>query len=298
MIARFNLHIILLFVTSRVLAQPCAGMPQFVNDWGFNEGRIALSTSERHLKGLVLVELGKGNTGQAKRVREFQHPSWDDEGFLSTIARDREGNVYVAPKPNVSMLYTNKEHLNSVFRIDSKSGVMKKIVDLPSLEKPNSENAYGIVGLHYSCALNQLLVSTILGSDRNKQRGGIYAIDLKTLEVKEILDNYDALGVNVYTTSKGEYKLLYASARNSVIYELDIDESLNPIASPKAVINLEGLGPRGDDKARKILLHNGRLTLVGTTFNYNLSVPHSTIETNYIFSFLPKSQSWQLESFQ
>ncbi len=283
---------------SGFLLGQCAGMPKFVKDWGFNEGRIALSTSERHLKGLVLVELDQGDLRSARRVKEFQHPSWSSEGFLSTVIRDRDGHIYVAPKPNVSMLYTNKENLNTVFKIDSKTGEMQKFTSIPSKYETNIENTYGVLGLHFSCDANKILVSSLLGSDSKNERGTIYSIDPSSAEKKLIIKGVDAIGLYLLRGSNGSLRLIFASARGSFIFEQKLDDKLNPIGSPNLIINLEGLGPRGDDKVRKISFRNNQMVLTGTSFNYNLSVPHSSVETNYVFSWIPDQKSWKLVSIQ
>ena len=62
-------------------------------------------------------------------------------------------------------------------------------------------------------------------------------------------------------------------------------------------MSLEGYGPRGDDKARKIKLSGNKLLVSGTAFNYNLQAASEKPETLYTFIWLAKEKKWGLINY-
>ncbi len=63
-------------------------------------------------------------------------------------------------------------------------------------------------------------------------------------------------------------------------------------------LSLEGYGPRGDDKARKIKFNGNQLVVNGTAFHYNLQASSEKPETVYTFVWLPKQKKWGLIDYQ
>ena len=68
--------------------------------------------------------------------------------------------------------------------------------------------------------------------------------------------------------------------------------------SKRKELTLEGYGPRGDDKARKIKFSGNQMIVSGTAFNYNLQASSEKPETVYTFIWLPKEQKWGLIQYQ
>jgi hypothetical protein len=261
---------------------------------GFAPGESAFSTSEKRKMGLVLLGLGI----DGERSKTYAHESWDDQGYLSSITRDRTGHIYVAPKPNVNMLHTNTENLNTIFRVHAEKEVMAAFQNLPGPVVVSNENPYGILGLQYDCHTDHLLVSTVNGSTREMENGKVYGVNTWTGQLLPLVNHMDILGLTVADLSNGKLQLLLASARESLIFALPISRDLNVLGPAKPVISLEGLGPRGDDRGRKMEFDNGQLIIYGTPFYYNLSAPTIPKETKYTFSWEEVAGRWQLRSVQ
>lgn len=290
--------LLFLMLYLKMQGQPCAAPPKFMQNRGFTPGRAALSTSEKRQMGLVLLEIGNStDQNAAKKSKQYQHPSWDDQGYLSSITRDRNGHIYVAPKPNVNMLYTKRENLNTIFRIHTSEEKLQAFQSLPGAVKINNENPFGILGLIYDCNTNHLLVSTINGSNEQEENGKVYAVDTDTKKVIPLVNHLDVLGLNIVQVDD-EILLLLGSARESVIFGLPIDLNFRILGPAKPIISLEGLGPRGDDRARKIEAFNGKLIIHGTPFYYNLSAPSISQQTKYSFLFERSEKSWRLISIE
>ena len=275
--------------------QPCAGVPKFLESRGFEPGRSAFSTSEKRQMGLVLLSV-PSKEGKNPSSKRYTHPSWDDQGYLSTITRDREGHVYLAPKPNVNMLHTPRENLNTVFRVHAQDETMAPFQKLPGAVQISNENPYGILGVHYDCLTDHLLVSTVNGSTQDEENGKVYAVNTSTREVVPLVNHLDILGLAVVPIPGGKFQLLLASARESLVFALPVDRELRVLGPARPVISLEGLGPRGDDRGRKLEFQDGRLIIYGTPFYYNLSAPSIAPETRYAFSMEESSGRWILLS--
>lgn len=283
----------------KMQGQPCAAPPKFMQNRGFTPGRAALSTSEKRQMGLVLLEIGNStDQNAAKKSKQYQHPRWDDQGYLSSITRDRNGHIYVAPKPNVNMLHTPGESLNTIFRVHTQNETMSPFQKLPGSVQISNENPYGILGLAYDCFTDHLLVSTVNGSSQKKENGKVYAIDVNSGRIMPLVNHLDVLGLVVAKTTNSGFELLLASARESVIYSLPIDENLKVLGPAKPVISLEGLGPRGDDRGRKMEYIDDQLIVYGTPFYYNLSAPSISKETKYRFNLDNETNNWQLVSIE
>lgn len=74
--------------------------------------------------GLAVVDPA-GNNGQGSL---YQHPSWDDAGYLGAWTYDRDGNIYAAPVPLVSLVENPPDQQNQVYRVDSDSQAMAEWV--------------------------------------------------------------------------------------------------------------------------------------------------------------------------
>lgn len=284
--------IIIILLPWRVVSQnTCTRQPEFIQQLNFDLTRSGFSTSDRLNMGIIFAEFkDPRNPGEYTRI--YQHPSWKSAGFLGSIIFDEAGNIYVAPLPVVNSLHNPAEEKNTIFKIDHNSGVMEKFLDLPVESRYDPRNPFGIVGMAYDCDTRSLYVSTLEGSDENHENGKIFSINISNGKAELILDHFDALGLATYTI-KGQKQLFYASARSSIIYamNLSLSKDTNEVANP--VIDLTGLGPRGDDKARKLKFStDGKLHVNAVEFDYNLIAPTVKQEAVYTYVYDSQQHRW------
>ncbi len=269
----------------------CRTNPRFLQGRKDFTSRAYFSTSERFLKGLVLTENGDP-------PRTWQHPSWSQFGWLAGIHYDDKGNVYSVPAPRINVFDNKPDEQNRVLKVDSATGEMKVLANLPAAAPANEQNPYGALGIAYDCETRLLYVSSIAGSTRNKEVGRIFAVDPDTGAVKFTRNGTDAIGLHLFKIG-GEKRLYFGRARDSEIVSILVDRSGAFVGEPRPEISLEGLGPRGDDHARRISFTPTNEMLVwGIEFNVNLVAPTEKQETQYRFRFDAATKRWvrQLDS--
>lgn len=275
-------------------AQTCKGLASFIAKNGCDPSRAAISSQESKYRGVVLVELENINDLTSRRTKIVQDPSWLMVGYAGTVITARSGDVFVLPKANVNMLYNEPKDQNTIYCIDNNSGKMSSWLSIPMIKLPHQQNATGLLGACYDCDLDALIVSTIAGSSQNEELGKVYAIDVKTKKYFQILDNIDIISTLTGRVNR-EKRLYYGLARKSEIWSIALDPFNKPIGEARMEINLDGLGPRGDDKARKIRMdQEGILKVFGTPFYYNLTAPVIRQETIYTYQYNTVSKRWVL----
>ncbi|HEV7645661.1 MAG TPA: hypothetical protein VGO50_17110 [Pyrinomonadaceae bacterium] len=266
----------------------CQKSPQFLAGLNFGN-RAALSTSEKARPGLWMIE---GD-------HRYQHPSWKNAGFLAPIERDQNGNIYVAPAPFINVFLNPAAEQNAVWRVDSKTQEMVKFLDLPRDAGVSEQNAYGTLDLAFDCETEALYVSSVFGSTRDKEQGKIYRIDTKTKQASPLLENIDGFGLSVFNTPKGK-RLFYGLARRPEVWSVGLNDDGTLAGAPNGTkrkeASLENIGPRGDDKVRKIAFQanqaGGEMILFGIEFNFNLVAPTEKQETAYHFRYNAQNDSW------
>ncbi len=276
----------------------CQRQPTFVNNLGFKQ--VSINTIEYTIKGMLLFDSSTGSDPKDPKTKSYQHPSWDDAGYMHAHMLDRNGNIFLAPAPRVDLLSNPPEKQNTLYRVDEKSGEMKAFLDLPAEEKPSQLNPYGLMGLSYDCDTNSLYVSSIAGATRTEELGRLYRIDLNTGKVVDQLDYLDALGVGVFNTAKGK-RLYYGSARTSDIRSIALDDVGNFLGEPRFEFSLAGLDTSGNDKGRRVqfktIAPNNPLfemSVDGLKFNYNLVPPSSQSQrVTYRFQYDPARDTWK-----
>jgi hypothetical protein len=267
----------------------CQGFPSFVKSKFPGYTGIAFSTSEPKKMGLWLVYPAKKETDSTRRL--YQDVSWKMAGWLGPLLTDRNGNIWCAPVPVINVLDNKPEDQNNLYKVDPITGKMELFLKLPFSTLSN-ENPYGILGLAYNCEANVLYVSSVAGSTRKVQKGKIYCIDIEHKKIQSILDCGDAFGLGV-SYKDGYRKLYFGSARNTSIYAIGLNEKGNFVGTPTLAFSLDGLGARGDDKAKKIREDkNGNLIVSGLEFNFNLTAPTEKQEGFYNFSFDSNNEKW------
>jgi hypothetical protein len=270
----------------------CKGTPAFIQSLGFDPRLSHFSTSEVQTMGLVLLQSDEPGNPNARITKTFQYPSWRMGGWLAPVNLDENGNLFTAPAPSVNILYNPIANNNTIYRIDSKTGVMEEFMRLPFADSINTENPFGIIGMTYLCESGILYVSSIAGSRRYAENGHIYAIDIKKKKIIDQLNNADAMGMGIsYIT--GHRKLYYGTGRNSGIMSVTINSNGKFTGTPQKEFTLDNLGPRGDDKVRRIRTDQfGNLIIHGMEFNYNLIAPREKQETIYNFYYDEEGKKW------
>jgi hypothetical protein len=270
----------------------CKAQPAFVKALGFNPNRSALSTSEKRKMGLVLIELNKtGDTSNGGK-KMYQHPSWKNAGWLGPIQLDPYGNCFVGPVPVINLLDNPPAKQNIIYKADAQTGELKIFTELPTVENISSTNPYGILGFAYLCESNILYVSTVQGSTREKENGFIYALDAGTGKIIDKISNTDAIGMGISYAS-GKRILYFGSARTSTIFSVTLTKEGKFLDKPQPAFSIAGMGPRGDDKVRRIKFDkNGQMQVYGLEFQFNLTAPTEKQENMYNFLWDEVQQQW------
>jgi hypothetical protein len=269
----------------------CQQPPAFISSTGLNPKRSAFSTSEKRVKGLALVQLPE-NTNDTANRKVWQHPSWSNFGYMSSITTDENGNVYTTPLPVINVLDNPGDKQNIIYKVSAADGEMKPLVDLPMAARTNSSNVFGLLGIFYDCHGKKLYASTVAGSTRDEEKGIIYAVDPASGKITDKLTGRDALGLCVGGIT-GQKRLYFGSSRTSDIYSIELTKSGQFKGSVKKEFTLDLMGPRGDDKARRIRFDkNGNMTIFGVEFNYNLTAPTEKQETVYHFMYNEEEKKW------
>ncbi len=276
----------------------CRRQPHYVQKMGFSPGKSYLSTSERHIMGVVLMESDQPGNPNARITKRAQKESWKNKGFLGAISTDEFGNSYILPTAKVNTLYNKPEFQNSIYRLDSETGELNVFIDLPYEVKPGAQNPFGLLGSFYDCTTKQLFVSSVAGSDYNVERGKIYVVDVNQKTHKVIYKNKDFYGLAVHM-QYGKKILYLASARSGDLYSLTLDPQLNPVGELKKELSIDGLGPRGDDRIRKIRFSsNGQMILNTVLFYYNLTAPSQDQQSTFVYEWDNKLSKWVLKKIE
>lgn len=238
----------------------CRGQPKFsLNPALGLAGTLAIATDGPE-KGLTL-------TGSQRPDAPYQHPTWDDAGFLGPIAYDDAGNIYVAPTPRLSLIDNPLEGVTTLWRIDTASGEMKPFVTLPGAA--SERNPYGVLGLTYACDIDRLFAGTVVGSTPATERGGVVAISRDGRGLDTILSGIDVMGVLVVRVGNG-YELYAGLARSPEIVAIPLDAAGKPTGPRRNLIDLTAAGASPSERARKLRLQNGELIADLVPFNYSL----------------------------
>ncbi len=291
-------------LVSQTAIQPCQKEPDFIKTLGFNPLWTALSTSEKKLIGISLIEFEQLD-GQKSPIPSnpkksiYQADSWKTVGYLSTIAFDINGNAYTIPTPLISMLYNPLEKLNTIYQLNAYTGVLNEWLTLPYSLKITSNNPFGLLGVAYDCTANLLMASSVSGSDRNNQKGVVYLIDVNTKKIIDTLNKKDVIALTVAYDENMQKRLYFGSARNGEIHSMPINKQRKLIKSKsRKELSIEGFGPRGDDKARKIKMIDRALIVNGVAFNYNLQASSEKPETVYTFKWNQSNKKWELVDYK
>ena len=273
-------------------ANTCKRNPTFIQAMGFDGKSSFFSTSDINTMGLVLLQSEQPGNPNFPVTKSFQHPSWKKAGWLAPILIDETGNIYTAPAPFINILNNPIANNNTIYRVDAQTGEMQEFMRLPFEDSINEQNPYGIIGMIYLCETGTLYVSTVAGSRLHKENGHIYAINLKSKKIIDQVSNTDAMGLGItYTT--GKRQLFFGTGRNSDVQVITLSKEGKFLDKPQAIFTLQNLGPRGDDKVRRIKTDkSGNLLVYGMEFNFNLIAPREKQETLYMFIYDESQKKW------
>jgi outer membrane protein assembly factor BamB len=273
-------------------ANNCKGSPSFIKTLGFNPKFSFLSTSDQKTMGLLLEQSEQPGNPNARITKIFQHPSWKKGGWLAPILIDNSGNVFTSPAPFINILNNPIANNNTIYRVDAATGVMDEFLRLPFQDSINPQNPYGIIAMIYLCETGTLYVSSVAGSRLHKENGHIYAIDVKNKKIIDQLDHTDAMGMGI-TYATGKRQLFFGNGRNSDIKSITLNADGEFSGSAVFAFSLENLGPRGDDKVRRIRTdQSGNLIISGLEFNFNMIAPREKQETVYNFNYNEDEKKW------
>lgn len=258
---------------------------------GFESMQMALSTNEVNVTGLALVQYRRDDMDTTKH-KIWQHPSWKKMGHMGSITSDANGNSFTAPIPVINTLDRNLSNINVIYYVDNNTGELKTLINLPKPDSSATVVPYGVLGLYYDDHSKKLYASSVAGSTRDQEKGVIYVIDTEKKEIVDKLEGVDAMGLIVlgYT---GVKKLYFGLARKPLIKSIELDREGKIIGDLEEEISLAQMGPRGNDKARRLRMDkNGNFIIFGLDFNFNLAAQTKKPETVYSFNYMPDVKKW------
>jgi hypothetical protein len=272
----------------------CKRQPEFIKSIGFDPARTAYSTSENRKMGLHLIQFNPTGDTTNGGKKLYQHPTWKSAGWLGPILIDPQGNCFVGPIPVINLLDNPPAKQNIIYKVDATNGEMKPFLELPVAKNISKTNPYGILGFAFLCESNTLYVSTVQGSSRDKEEGYIYAIDIASGKIIDQIANIDVLGMGISYIS-GKRTLYFGSARTSDVFSVSLSKEGKFNNHPSLSFSISDIGPRGDDKVRRIKFDKatGNMQVYAVEFNYNLTAPTEKQENIYSFSWNSDIQKWE-----
>ncbi len=267
----------------------CIRRPAFVSQLDLGN-RIYIGTNLKGYQGLTL----SAQRANGEMV-VFQHPTWDDAGNLAAYVLDRDGNVYVAPAPFVSLEDNPPQEQNNIYKVDTNTGVMSLFMTLPWARPPDTVNPYGVMGLAYDCDTHSLYASSVAGSTYDEELGRIFQIDLASAAVVSQLDKVDAFGLGVYQGVSGK-RLYFGSARNSSIRSVALDEKGALDTEQRLEFYLLQAPGGKDERAKKIQFpQKDEMLIKAIEFNYTLRAASDFVEHDYTYRYDLANDAWRFE---
>jgi hypothetical protein len=263
----------------------CRALPAFTANPELGLGGGMALATDRPQMGLVLLTTRQPD-------QPYQHPTWSQAGFLGAIAYDRDGNIYAAPTPRLSLADNPLEGATTLWRVDSASGEMAPFVTLPGAA--NERNPFGVLGLSYVCDLHWLYAGHVIGSTPTSELGGVFAVDLSDGALTPILEATDVMGLLVVRVGTG-YELYMGLARSPEVLALPLDANGMPAGPPRLLLDLTEAGATPSERARKLRLVEGELVADLVPFNYSLQTS-AAAEPNRIaaWRYDPATGAWQV----
>ncbi len=275
------------------VADACRAMPAFISKTGMGL-QVAIDTQQQGYTGIRLLQ---PQTGKA-----WQHPSWDDAGHVGAFTRDKVGNIYVAPTPEVSLAENPPALQNRIYKIDAQTGEMAMWLELPAVAPPSPSNPFGVMGLVYDCDTDSLYASSLAGSTPKQANGRVYRIALADKAVASQLDNTDAIGVGVFNGVKHK-RLYFGSARSSDVYSVALDGQGDFTADVRHEFALASLPDGNTTSVRKFNFGGAQgggyqMQVKEVEFGFRLMAENNPHKRAYQFSYQPATDQWQFMGAQ
>lgn len=275
---------------SRIGIESCRKPASFIKQLGFDPSRSAFTSTDVRTKGIALIQLPNNSSDTISKL--YQDPSWAAHGVMGPITTDEQGNCYTAPIPFVNTLDNTLTTIHTIYKIDHVSGKMNSFLQLPKIDSAAGVVPFGVLGLYYDCHGKKLYASSVGGSTMEQENGHIYVIDITTTKIVDQLDKTDAMGLFVGGFT-GEKKLYFGHARSSEIKSVLLNKEGEFKGKPQTELSLDGLGPRGMDKARRIRFDQyGNLMIHGIDFSFNLAAQSDRPESIYKFGYNREEKKW------
>lgn len=267
----------------------CRRQPKFISDLGFNPKGVAFSTSQSNIKGIALIQI----SSDGKSIEKiYQDSTWGQFGHLGSITTDDSGNVYTVPIPFVNTLENSLSTIHNIYQINYQTGKLQYFTQLPKIDSIAGLIPFGILGLYFDCHGKKLYAASVGGSSAEKDNGTIYAIDYSTKKIIDQFSSKDAMALFV-SGVEGSKKLYYGLTRSSDIYSIALSKDGHFKGKAEKAFSLDGLGPRGNDRARRIRMTSyGALQVYGVDFSYNLAAQADKLESLYEFIYNFETHTW------
>jgi hypothetical protein len=260
----------------------CTGDPKFLEKIGFSK-RALVDTTSTHRVGLLVTDVQQdGRPG-----RSTQHETWTQGGFLGRVQRDKEGNIYTYPAPNVTLAENPVEKANIVYRVESETGVMAPFVELPKAAPATEQNPFGLLALALDCEQNALYAASVYGSTASTENGVIAKIDLATKAVTIVKKNIDALSLLVAFDGRGK-RLYVGTARDNAVVSYSFNKDGSLAGDESIEIKLDEIQVAQDKRPRVLRVDGrGRMYVRAIPFEYNLAARTTIPTTEMNFALQP-----------
>jgi len=268
----------------------CVHRPAFVSQLDLGK-QIYIGTNLKGYTGLILSS-PDGQEG----YKVFQHPTWDDAGNLAAYVLDKDGNIYTAPAPFVSLDINPPREQNNIYKVDTNTGVMSLFLKLPWARPPDTANPYGVMGLTYDCDTHSLYASSVAGSTYDEEVGRIYQINLDMAQIASQLDGVDAFGLGIYRGTQDK-RLYFGSARNSSIRSVALSKTGALDNEQRLEFYLLQAPGGHDERAKRIQFPaKDEMLVKGIEFNYTLRAASDFVEHLYTYRYDPSTDAWTFEN--
>lgn len=253
---------------------------------------VAIDSRQQGYEGLRLISVRNQQT--------WQHPSWDDAGYVGAFDRDRRGNIYLNAMPNVHVSQTTLDTNNTLYKIDASSGEMKPFMDLPAAAPASAANPFGITGLYYDCDTDSLYVSSVGGSGPTEVVGRIFQVDLKAKKVVSQLEKTDAFGIATFNGM--QHKRLYlGSARTPDIYSVALDSKGHFSKDIRYEFSLAALPGGNTSNARKFEISRRKdgqyfMRIKEEVFRFRLMASTNPAKRIYHFDYSTGTDRWDFKA--
>jgi hypothetical protein len=259
--------------------EECRGFPQFTTspEYGFRGGVVA-STSIPERMGLVLLDPLRGSS------QGFQHPNgtWDDAGWLGPFVSDEAGNIYAGPVPRTSLVENPPEGANTLWVLETTTGVFTPYLQLEPATPPNERNPFGLMGLTFDCETDQVYASSVAGSGPASEMGRLSRINVTDKATATVQEGVDAMGLAVVKVGE-EKRLFYGLARLGEVWSVALDQSGAAVGEPRREFALGDLGGE-DDRVLRIDVEEeeNALRILTVPFAFTLQARSETLQQGYL----------------